>query len=239
MENNWKTIWSNRTFDYEVLKQNDVYQTFLALKRSDGFDIGGGKLTLEAMVRQYNDIKAMLSARAEGGALKSVYEVGCGCGANLFLFENEGIECGGIDYSKALIDIAKNVLRSDDIICDEAINTPVDKSYDAILSNSVISYFESTDYALEVLEKMYAKAKYSIGIIDIYDIEKKEAFTAYRKATVENYEENYKGLPKLFYSKELFVDFADKHNMDIDITGSTVEGYWNNDFIFNCFLYKK
>lgn len=239
MSNNWKNIWSNRTFDYEVLKQNDVYQTFLALKRSAGFDVGGGKLTLEAMIHQYNEIKAMLSARIKGGKLESVYEVGCGCGANLLLFENDGIECGGVDYSGAFIDIAKNVLRTDDLICDQAINTPVDKSYDAVLSNSVISYFENTDYALEVLEKMYAKAKYSIGIIDIHDIDKKEEYTAYRKSTVENYEEKYEGLPKLFYSKDLFADFADRHDMDIVISDSKVEGYWNNDFIFNCFMYKR
>lgn len=239
MSNNWAKIWADRTFDYDVLKQNDVYQTFLALKRSDGFDSGGGKLTLDAMVSQYNETKAMLSANIGGDGLRSVYEVGCGCGANLFLFENDGIECGGIDYSKALIDIAENVLRSDDIICDEAINTPVDKSYDAILSNSVISYFENTDYALEVFEKMYAKAVYAIGIIDVYDIDKKEAYTAYRKAAVENYEEKYKDLPKLFYSKKLFLDFADKHGMDIVIKDSMVEGYWNNEFIFNCFMYKK
>lgn len=239
MANNWKKIWSNRTFNYDVLKQNDVYQTFLALKRSDGFDIGGGNLSLEAMVQQYSEIKTMLSARIEDGSLKSVYEVGCGSGANLFLFENDGIECGGIDYSEALVDIAKNVLRSHDITCDEAVHTPIDKSYDAILSNSVISYFESTDYAFEVLEKMYAKARYAIGIIDIHDIDKKEAHDAYRKATVEDYEEKYEGLPKLFYSKSSFYDFAQKHNMDIVIMESKVEGYWNNDFVFNCFLYKK
>ena len=95
------------------------------------------------------------------------------------------------------------------------------------------------DYAHEVLEKMYAKAKYSIGIIDIHDIDKKEAYTAYRKATVENYEEKYEGLPKLFYSRDFFADFADRHNMDIVITDSNVDGYWNNAFIFNCFMYKR
>lgn len=239
MANNWKKIWSNRTFDYEVLKKNDVYQTFLALKRSDGFDIGDGNLSLEAMVHQYSEIKTMLSAHIEGESLKSVYEIGCGSGANLLLFENDGIECGGIDYSEALVEIAKNVLQSQDILCAEAIHTPLDRSYDVVLSNSVISYFENTDYALEVLEKMYAKARYAIGIIDIHDIEKKEAYVTYRKATFENYEENYKDLPKLFYDKSFFSDFAHKHNMDIVITDSTMEGYWNNDFVFNCFLYKK
>lgn len=43
---------------------------------------------------------------------------------------------------------------------------------------------------------------------------------------------------KLFYSKDLFTDFAREHGMKIEFSESTVENYWNNEFVFNCFMYK-
>lgn len=41
--------------------------------------------------------------------MKSIYEVGCGSGVNLYLFEKlKNIKCiGGCDYSEPLIKIAK------------------------------------------------------------------------------------------------------------------------------------
>ena len=51
---------------------------------------------------------------------------------------------------------------------------------------------------------MYQKTAYSIGVIDIHDIEKREAFFAYRMTISPDYEERYKNLPKLFYKKEFF-----------------------------------
>lgn len=48
---------------------------------------------------------------------------------------------------------------------------------------------------------MYEKSNYSIGILDIHDVDCEEEFVAYRKSVIENYEERYKDLPKLFYDK--------------------------------------
>lgn len=177
-----------------------------------------------------------------GGGLKqleSVYEVGCGAGANLFLFESDGIRTGGIDYSEGLIGIARRVLKTEDLICGEASMVTAMPRYECCFSNSVFSYFPSEEYALDVLEKMYQKAEYSIGILDVHDIEKKEAFIKYREEIVPDYHERYKNLPKLFYSKELFERFAKDHNMNIVFKESTMEGYWNNQFVFHCYLYKR
>lgn len=127
---------------------------------------------------------------------------------------------------------------TEELICDEAINLSASIKYDAILSNSVFSYFRDYDYALQVLKIMYSKANYSIGIIDIHDIKKQDAFVEFRKKTVENYEEKYKELPKLFYDKKFFLDFADKYNMDIKFKKSNMKGYWNNEFVYHCFLMK-
>lgn len=234
MANNWKQIWSNRHLDNHT---TDTTELFVELKRCNGFDTQGGKISDKELVNQYERIKSRL-IEGSPDKVKSVYEFGCGSGANLLLFERDGFSCGGIDYSESLIDIAKDVLKTEDLICSEAINTPEEPQYDCVLSNSVIAYFTDFDYARTVLEKMYKKTRYSIGLIDVFDSEKESAYVDYRRKTVENYDEKYADLPKLFYSRDFFTDFAKEHNLRIEFCDSTVENYWNNDFIFNCFMYK-
>lgn len=234
MANNWKQIWSNRHLDKVAA---DPVELFVELKRCNGFDTQGGKISADALVEQYEKIKRRLTEGAPN-KVDSVYEFGCGSGANLLLFERDGFTCGGIDYSESLIDIAKTVLKTKDLICAEAANTPEEPRYDCVLSNSVIAYFTDFDYARAVLEKMYKKTRYSIGLIDVFDSEKESAYVSYRRKTVENYDEKYADLPKLFYNRSFFTDFAKEHNLKIEFCDSTVESYWNNDFIFNCFMYK-
>ena len=237
MSNNWKNIWEKRRLNEDVLGSDDINALFTELKRADGFDVGGGEIGVDALLRQYEDIKARLTKGA-ASEMKSVYEFGCGSGANLLLFERDGFECGGIDYSKALIDIAVKVLQTKDLTCGEAIDAQTAPKYDCILANSVISYFPDTDYTLGALDKMLQKTNYSIGLIDVHDVEKKDGFIAYRRANIENYDEKYADLNKLFYSKTLFEDFAKRNGLRIEFSESAVENYWNNEFVFNCFMYK-
>lgn len=123
-----------------------------------------GELTYESFYRQYEEIRDNLQRDRE---MKSVYEVGCGSGANLYLFEEEGYACGGLDYSRSLTRIAENVLDTGDIICMEAAD-----------------------------------------------------------------------LPKPFYTKQFFRDFAKKQGMDIVFLERDMDGYWNNQFVFSCYMYK-
>lgn len=239
-ENNWKSVWEKRMADMSILQGNHEREIVLELKRCNGFDVLGDGLSYEAILQQYQEIKENLSM-SQGMNTKyinSVYEVGAGSGANLFLFEKDGIQAGGLDYSKTLTEIAGCVLHTDDIVCDEAINLNVSPKYDAVLSNSVFSYFIDENYAMQVLEKMYLKAERSIGIIDIHDEEKKNDFLEYRRKSITDYDEKYRNLPKLFYSKDFFADFAKKHGMEIKFVNSNMDGYWNNKFVFNCYLYK-
>lgn len=241
MENNWKKIWESKSADKEFLKNNfqNNIKVFLELKRINGFDALGNELTADALLSQYEYTKEMLFRDIKEGTEKSVFEVGCGSGANLYMFEKDEIKTGGLDYSHSLIETAKSVLRTDDLICSEAINLQTDVKFLSVLSNSVFSYFPDYEYANSVLEKIYLKTEYSIGLIDIHNIEKKDDFINYRRKNLENYDELYHGLPKLFYSRDLFSRFASEHNMKIEFTCSDMDGYWNNDFVFNCFMYKK
>lgn len=63
-------------------------------------------LTYESFEEQKNNMVNWLSGKGKQ-KIESIYEVGCGSGANLFLFEQDGIACGGLDYSEALIESAK------------------------------------------------------------------------------------------------------------------------------------
>lgn len=239
--NNWREIWDKRSADTGILSGGNEKKIFMELKRSNGFDLYADGLKYEEFIRQYKQIKRELTfnKNADNYALSSVFEVGCGSGANLYLFERDGIRCGGLDYSQGLIKSAREVLASEDLTCDEAINMNTDIMYDAVISNGVFSYFTDEVYALSVLEKMYMKARHSIGLTHISDVDKKEAYISYRKSTINDYEERYKNLPKLYYSKEFFLDFASSHGMDIKFAFPDFEHYWNNDFVFNCYMYKK
>ena len=190
----------------------------MELKRINGWDAVGSIPEYDQFYDQYIQIKNELefSPRTKSNQISSVFEVGCGSGAGLYLFQNDGYHVGGIDYSAHLIDIARRVLTSPvELICEEAANSAWDIRYDAVLSNSVFSYFDNYQYAEKVLEAMYHKANQSIGIRDIHDIEKKEQFFRFRKGIDPHYEERYQDLPKFFMKK-----------------------YWNNEFVFNCYMRK-
>lgn len=237
--NKWKQIWQGRKSDDCVL-HGGFEETVCELKRINGFDVIEGGMNFESFHDQYIQIKNELSHGSRGKyALSSIFEIGCGSGANLYFFQKDNYKVGGIDYSSALIDIAKDILPDAlELLCCEANNTPVGIVYDAVLSNSVFSYFQSYEYAEQVLELMLKKANYSIGILDVHDPKKKEEFIRYRKQNVENYEERYADLQKFFYDKQFFLDFAEMHRLNIRFTYSDIKGYWNNEFIYNVFMTK-
>ena len=154
----------------------------------------------------------------------------------MFLYERQGIATGGIDYSNEQIRIARQVLKTNDLTCSEAKNTNTDTKYDIVLSNSVFSYFSNEEYALEVLDKCLNKATKGIVLIDIHDYDKYDQYVAYRRKTIENYDEKYKGLDKLFYKRKFFVDFCEKYGLEYKFEKSCFDGYWNNDFVFDCYI---
>ena len=56
---------------------------------------------------------------------------------------------------------------------------------------------------------------------------------------VENYDEVYAGLDKTFYTREMFLQFAEEHGGRCEIVQPDNELYWNNRFVFDCYLYKE
>jgi len=231
----WHDIWEKRQDEFSSIDMNNHMDVFAELKRINGFDVVG-ELPISSLIKQYEKTKQSLKIHAG----QSLFEVGCGCGANLYMFLNDGIQIGGMDYSHKLISILKHVIPENNLLecyCDEAINLSTEMMYDSILSNSVFSYFPDEVYAGTVLNKMLKKARHSIGILDIHDLEKKDDFLKFRIEHTPNYKEKYKDLSKLFYSKDFFSTFAEEHDLQVVFEESTMEGYWNNNYIFNCFMY--
>ena len=237
----WQKVWNNKGADtdaYQVLNGHSTEEIVLELKRLDGFDSTGKDLSFETFNRQYIQIRNELShGSISQHIINSVFEVGCGSGALLYLFQKDGIKTGGIDYSEQLIKIAGGVLHDcAELICGEAVNTPSDIKYDAVFSGGVFPYFPSSGYAERVMQIMYEKSRYSIGITNVHDIKMKDAYIEYRTKTVENYASKYVGLDKLFLGRDMFIDFAEAHELDIRFTYSVMTGYWNNPFIYNVFM---
>ncbi|MGN7478787.1 methyltransferase [Solibacillus silvestris] len=227
----WDRIWSTKE-KIEVDKFSGE-NLFLKLKEINGFDIVDGALNYRSFLQQHNQVLSKLKYLK----FSSVFEVGCGSGANLLLFD-KNLTLGGLDYSQSLIETANQVVNLQEMQLGEAKDLDSSLKYDILYSNSVFSYFPDLKYAEDVLNKIYEKTIKAIVIIDIHNIDYEEDYLNYRRSIIKNYDELYKGLNKLFYSKKFFEEFALKNNMKIEFAESTMKGYWNNKFVFNCYMYK-
>ena len=235
MDSKWKAVWNRRCAN-EAALSGSWQDIFLELKRMNGFDVMDGGIPLDSLLMQAQCIKELLHLTAG----MSVFDVGCGAGANLYLLQHDGIAVGGTDYSAALVEAARGVLPgARELTCGEADAFDTTLTYDAALSNSVFSYFPDEAFAERVLTRMLKKTAGAIGLIDIHDADKEEEFLAYRRAAIPDYDERYKGLGKLFYRRSFFEDFARAHDLRIEFPAIEMEGYWNTPFVFHVFLYRK
>jgi hypothetical protein len=147
---------------------------------------------------------------------------------------------GGMDYASNLIKAAQKALKTPkELYCDEAASLDTEIMYDAVFSTSAFEYFESDEYAAAVLDKMLQKARYSVAVLGVHDEEKKEEYVEYRRNKIENYDVLYKGLTKKFFPKNFFIRYAQANHLEIAIENSCLDGYWNQPFVYDVYLYKK
>ena len=236
--NNWDKIWKKWTA--EIDHAGTVFETFKELKRADGFDTQDVDGYYEAFYRQW-EVMAERIAAGCNERVESLYEIGCGSGVNLFLFSRvkKVGRLGGLDYSPNLIKIAKGVMPDTDLKCDEALNADIDLKYDVVLADSVFQYFNDVAYGQSVLQRMWDKADKMVVITEVHDQAKKTEHMAYWRKCVANYDEVYAGLDKTFYPEEMFLKFAKEHGARCEIVQPDNKLYWNNSFVFDCYLYKK
>ena len=233
--NRWQEIWNKRSAQLAGIDRSDKRAMLLELKRINGFDVTGGGIPYESLLKQYEETKAALRLPAGG----SVFEVGCGAGANLWLFRLDGFAVGGLDYSEQMIAVLTDVFRGGTLreaVCAEARHLPQEEKYDAVFSGAVFHYFPDESYAQEVMERMVGKSRGSIAIIEVHDAEKKDEFFAFRRQIDPDYDAHYQGLDKLFYKKHFFEEFAKKHALQVLFKPVCVEGYWNAPFLYSVFF---
>ena len=231
----WHTIWNRRKASENKLTGN-WQEVFLELKRLNGYDVMGDGIPMDSFLDQDAKTRELLQVSAGS----SVFEVGCGTGANLYLMQREGMTVGGTDYAEGLIETARKVLPDAlELYSGEADAIATEQKYDAVFSNGVFPYFPNEEYAERVLTRMLEKSYGSVGIMGLHDIEKREDYLAYRRANIPDYDERYKGLDKLFCARSFFEDFARAQNLRITFPEIRIEGYWNIPFIFNVFMYRK
>ena len=235
--NQWKEVWSRYRGDLQNIDMSDKEAVFMKLKMINGFDVLKDGISYKAFLQQYKGLKKAM--RLING--ESVFEVGCGSGANLYLFHMEDCTIGGDDYSESMIHICKMLFQDKikECNCREANELSSIIKYDHVFSNSVFSYFNDLSYAEEVLTRMVQKAKKSIILLDVHDKEKQEDFAKYRRKIIPDYDTRYEGLNKMFYGRSFFTKFAEEHNLDIGFSKSDMPGYWNNDFIYNVIMHKR
>ena len=235
MKNQWHTIWNRRQPSKEALL-GDWREVFLELKRINGFDVMEGGIPLASLLAQSARIKELLRLTAG----QSVYDVGCGAGANMYLMQHEGLIVGGSDYAEGLVETARMVVPdAREMGAMEAADIPTEEKYDAVYSCGVFSYFPDHAYATRVLERMLEKSRYAVGITELHDRAKRQDYLTFRRANIPNYDERYEGLGRLFFRREFFEDFAREHDLRIVFPALQMADYWNTPFIFTCFMYRK
>ena len=239
--NKWKSIWDKKTIECPI-GETDEKQLFLKMKEANGFDIVDGASTYEAFLKQFEELQTEITYYQQKTEKKvsTLYEVGCGNGANLLLTSEMGYKSSGIDYSKSLVEGGNKILAKYGIVLDHGNADEIDviTKYDVLLSNGVFAYFKDLEYAEKVLESMLNKANCMIALIDIHDKDKEDSYYKYRRELIPNFDELYKDLPKLFYPKVFFEEFARKNDLEIKFVKTDIKEYWNNEFIYSCYMYK-
>ena len=230
-QNLWKNIWERK--GNEVSGELELAD----LIAIDGFDIGTGEFTVNSWLSFVKEIQERLNIKET----QKILEVGCGAGAFLFPMSNSNIEVFGIDYSSSHVELCSNIMPSGIFKVAEAERIPFENMYfDAIISNSVFQYFESLNYAENVVNEMVRVLKSTgcIALLDINDASKKYEYESIRRARLGNdeYDRLYGSLSHQFYKKEWFETIANYLNVKCVIQDQNIIGYENSKFRYNVFL---
>jgi len=225
---NWKDIWRSKTIE------NIHSVTLKKIIELDGFE-GYGEIEVDEWIKYIDSITEKLNI----SNADSIFEIGCGAGAFLFPFYKNKHLVGGIDYSSKLIETVGKFMPKGFWLEAEA-SEPIDRTYDVVVSNSVFIYFSSPDYAQSVVNNMISMCNKSIAILDVLDLEKKEAYLNYKRRLIGgNYDQLYpKSLDQQFYSKDWFSKLFENTGFTMWTEDQSINGYRNSPYRFNVYAKK-
>ncbi len=239
MNNKWLQIWNSKKIVSSAYDGNE-YERFCELKKANGFDVAveDEDAYFRAFYNGWLKFFDRMNELTEGKT-NSVYEVGCGSGVNLFMLKNRipGVVLAGCDYSNAMVKSVSAVIGTGEYVCCPADQITTEPRYDVVMAESVFQYFESPEYAENVLRKMIEKSNLLTYLGEIHNKEYETELMEYRRRTIADYEERYKGLSKLFLRKERITEIAEEYGRKILFTEIDNPEYLNGKYEFNCYIY--
>ena len=235
MNENWQSIWNNsERLHYFILE---------LLLKADGFDTPTGNLPVSVWIKYTSEIYNLIGINDTD----KVIEIGCGSGAFLYPLYLKNINVSGVDYSKELIDLANKFFINSNFCYSDALDylKSEKENYNIILSHGVFLYFPDLDYSEKVLSKMISLSKDKVAVLDICDFDKEEIYKKERIKkyqekgfTKEDYDKKYSGLNHLFFKKDWFRNYAEKHNLKVEIFDQNCKEYYNSRYRFNVIFHK-
>ena len=223
--NNWRRIWEGRGLD------SDSAVSLETVMELDGFSATDPGDWVAGIER----IRARMGAQASD----SIFDVGCGAGAFLYPLRHQFHHVvGGIDYSEALVAVAQRAMPGMPFAVEEARRLDVDERYDFVVAHSTFQYFPSVAYAEDVLRRMIAKSRKAVAVLDVNDATREEDYLAVRRGSLPEgeYEQRYRGLDHLFYTRAWFDDFARGAGMVAEVFEQDIPTYVTPGLRFNAIL---
>lgn len=219
----WRDIWAARRLE-------PARGTALAqLLAADGFDTGFGTMPEAA----WRDYVGRCAERLGITASDTVFEVGCGAGAFLYPLAERGCRVGGLDYSPALITLARAAMPNGSWQDGEAgVALP---TADVVLASGVFLYLPSPAEAERVLISMATAARRGLMVLDVPDAARRAATEMQRRATLgeSEYERRYAGLQHLYLDRDWFPPRLPGYTVAIE--DQAIPGYANSAGRFNVF----
>jgi trans-aconitate methyltransferase len=232
MNDRWYGIWNSRGGDSAA---DLSLEKLIILNGFDSGSIAIGATEWRANARR---VAALLGIQTG----ESVYEIGCGSGAFLLALQ-EVVQCevAGADYSAGLIAAARKVFPRNQFDVINATELDTAEQYDVVISHSMFHYLTLVD-AAAVIRRMLSKARRTVGIFDLPDLQTRDAAERMRRGTLPEgeYERKYQGLTHTYYEKNWLKDQIELSSPGarIEFIASQIENNPQSPFRFGLIVHK-
>jgi ubiquinone/menaquinone biosynthesis C-methylase UbiE len=194
----WENIWKAKKY---FLSDNQLE----SLVKTNGFDSAYVEYKKSDWMSMCEKINTFFNLDNS----KNILEIGCGSGALVYgLSSIQSANFYGIDYSDSLIEIAKAAMPKHSWTVAESQKIPFPNEYfDFVIIHSVLQYMPNIEYFKKTMLELQRVCKTggTILIADIYDKDKINEYYELRSKrsnqTVDEYKNNNKNLPHMFYTK--------------------------------------